>query len=107
MSLRFLVNGEAARIGIGLVHAHAHVGEFFVGEVRARVAFGAFTLLVEEIQAVLLLFGQRRLIAGPVAVVGGVSRYDGSLEGGNSFGNTIKGNGAVTEGRGEKRRRIL
>ena len=71
------------------------------------VALGAFALLVEEIQAILLLLGQRRLVAGQVAVVGGVSRDDGALEGGNRLGNTIIGNGAVPESRGEKRRRSL
>jgi len=100
----FLGEVEEAKVGIGAGHAHAQVGEFFVGEVRPLVAFGAFALLVEEIEAVLLLLGQRRFVSGTVAVVGGVSRYDGTFEGGNSLGNTIVGNGAVTECGGEKRR---
>src|ERR1700733_12755465 len=76
-------NGGAARIGIAMIHTYTDVCEFLRGKVRTGVALRAFALLVEEIEAILLLFGQRCFIAGHVAVVWGVSGHNSSLESGN------------------------
>ena len=81
-------NDFAARIGVDLIHADSQVRKLLRGEVRAGVAFGAFTFLVEEIQTILLLFGQRGLVAGKVAVVGRIARQDRALEGRNGFGDS-------------------
>ena len=67
------------------------------------MAFGAFALLVEEVQTVLLLLRQGGLIAGKVAVVGGITRDDGALEGRQGLRNAIEGDRPVSEGGGEKR----
>ena len=61
---------------------------------------------VEEIEAILLLLGQRCPVSGAVAVVGGVSRDDGTFKGGNSLGNTIIGNGVRPAESGGKKRAI-
>ena len=72
-------------------------------EVRAGVAFGAFAFAVEEIQAILLLLRQSGLVAGEVAIVGGISGHDGALEGGDGLRDAIEVDGAVPEGGGKKR----
>ena len=66
-------NDFAARIRVDYIHADPQVGKFLVAEIRAGVAFGAFTFLVEEIQTILLLLCQRGPVAGKVAVVGGIA----------------------------------
>jgi len=96
-------DGFAPRVGIQSVHSDPQVGELLRGEVGTGVAFGAFAFAIEEIEAILLLLAESRLVAGEVAIVRGVSGNYGALEGSDGLRDAIEVDGAVSEGSHEKR----
>ncbi len=87
------------------VHADAQVGELLIREVGTVVAFRAFALAVEEVQAVLFLFAKGVFVTRDETIVAGVAGEDRAFKGAYALRDAVEGDTAISEG-GSKQRRI-